>query len=396
MSEPLRVLCLDIEGGYGGSSRSLYYSLKHIDRTRIVPTVWCRRDGPIRAMYAALGVPVEVVPGLPKASALRDLGPNLVQSAQHTIEFWRARNGTLDRLTSAAHEHDLIHFNHEGFAALAAWLRRATHRPATMHIRTQVAPTAFSRLQMKMINRAVDAVVFITPNEEATFRSLGGAAPGKVIFNIVEGAPDAGPHPGVPRDGRLRVASLSNAALVRGTDRLLDLARALAEMGRRDIVFVMAGDMTLKGSWPGDLAAVATCGGTLEDAAQEMGLSSYFVFLGHVPDPERVLAASDLLIKPTRDANPWGRDIIEAMAAGKPVVSLGTDTTFVETAATGILMQQFEPEAMAAALAGLADDRPRLATLGRNAAERVGRLCSGPDRAHDLADLWCSVASGKH
>ena len=31
-ARPIRVLCLDIEGGYGGSSRSLYFSLQNMDR----------------------------------------------------------------------------------------------------------------------------------------------------------------------------------------------------------------------------------------------------------------------------------------------------------------------------------------------------------------------------
>ena len=62
MEAPMRVLCLDIEGGFGGSSRSLYYLLKHLDRGRVAPTVWCRKPGPIQERYEALGIPVAVMP----------------------------------------------------------------------------------------------------------------------------------------------------------------------------------------------------------------------------------------------------------------------------------------------------------------------------------------------
>jgi len=384
----MRVLCLDIEGGYGGSSRSLYYALKHMDRARVAPAVWCKRKGPIQPLYEAAGIPTEVLPGLPKASALRGLAPNLWQTAQHGLEFWRARSNTLDRLAEAAGRHDLVHFNHEGFASLAWWLRRRADVPATMHIRTQVLPSVFSRLQMRLISQAVDRAVFITPNEQATFRALGGSTPGRVILNVAEVGPPAEPHPAVPRDGRLKVASLSNASVLRGTDLLIDIAQALAAADHLGILFVMAGDMRLKGSWPGNLAPIAARGGTLQDAVNEMGLSESFVFLGHVPDPERVLAACDLLLKPTRDANPWGRDILEAMAAGKPVVSIGTDATFVESDTTGVLLGEPDAVKMAAAIAALAADRSRLAALGRNARERVALLCNGPARARDLADLW--------
>lgn len=396
MIKPLRVLCLDIEGGHGGSSRSLYYSLKNMDRTQIEPTVWCRRDGPIVKRYAELGIPVAVLPDLPKFSSLPKASRNLWQLGGHLRAFARAhRSGTLGRLRDAARRHDLVHFNHEGFASLALWLRRQRVGPATMHIRTNVQATAFARLQMRSISAAVDHVVYITSHEEKTFRSLGGSAPGQVIFNIAEVADDASPHPLVPRDGRLVIASLSNAAYLRGTDRLLDLAAALARAGRKDVLIVSAGDMTLKGGdWDSDLRAISAKGGTLADAARKRGLDEHILFLGHVPEPERVLAASDLLIKPTREANPWGRDIIEAMAAGRPVLSVGEDQTFVETGATGILQRTFDADALAAEIARIADDRAELNRLGENARRRVGSLCSGPDRAHELLELWQRTVAG--
>jgi glycosyltransferase involved in cell wall biosynthesis len=391
---PLRVLCLDIEGGHGGSSRSLYYALKHIDRGSITPTVWCRRDGPIRRMYAALDIPVEVRPDLPKASALPKVTRNLWQLALYLQDFVRSqRRGTLRALEATVSTHDLVHFNHEGFAGLALWLRRQTARPATLHIRTNVHPTPFARLQMKAISAAVDHVVFITPNEERTFRSLGAKTPGTVIYNIAEPTPGATPHPSIPQDGRLVIASLSNASYLRGTDRLLDLAEALKRRGRDDVLIVSAGDMQLKGSeWPGDLGAIASIGGTLEDAAAARGLAGRILFLGHVSDPESVLAGSDLLIKPTRESNPWGRDILEALAAGKPVLSVGSDQTFVETGVTGILQPRFDADDLAADIANLANDRPLVFALGAAARARIAELCGGKARARDLAQVWLSAA----
>lgn len=393
---PLRVLCLDIEGGHGGSSRSLYYALKHIDRGSIAPTVWCRRDGPIRRMYAELDIPVEVRPELPKASALPKATRNIWQLGQHLRDFVRSKwGGTLRDLEEAVSRHDLVHFNHEGFAGLALWVRRQTGTTATLHIRTNVQPTPFARLQMKAISAAVDHVVFITPNEERTFRSLGGTAAGTVIYNIALPAPDAIPHPRIPKDSRLVIASLSNASYLRGTDRLLDLAEALKRRGRDDVLIVSAGDMQLKGSeWPDDLGAIAARGGTLEDAATARGLAGCILFLGHVSDPESVLAASDLLIKPTRESNPWGRDILEALAAGKPVLSAGSDQTFVETGVTGILQPHFDADGLAGEIARLADNRAAVAAFGAAARERIAELCGGEARARDLARVWLT-ASGR-
>lgn len=391
MTRPLRVLCLDIEGGHGGSSRSLYFSLKHMDRSLVTPTVWCRRDGPIVQRYKEIGIPVSVHPGLPKASALPLLSRNLVQLAGHAIDFGRARE-TLRQLAEAAIEHDVVHFNHEGFAVLGRWLKSRTHTPITFHIRTNVVPSLVARQQMRLISRAVSAVVFITSNEERTFRALGGTSPGRVIFNVVEPVSSASPHSGIPRDGRLVVSSLSNAAWIRGTDRLLDIAEELRHQGSRDVILAVAGDMRLNGSWPGDLGAIARRRGTLIDAAKERGLQDLLIFLGHTSEPERILAATDLLVKPTRESNPWGRDIIEALSAGVPVLSVGQDQTFVESGKTGWLQPEFDAAELATRLMALAADRDEIARMGEAARQRVALLCNGPGRARELYEVWTSVS----
>ena len=41
----LNILFLDIEGGHGGSSRSLFNTLKNINKKKIRPIVICKKDG---------------------------------------------------------------------------------------------------------------------------------------------------------------------------------------------------------------------------------------------------------------------------------------------------------------------------------------------------------------
>ncbi|MGQ0671751.1 MAG: glycosyltransferase family 4 protein [Hyphomicrobium sp.] len=387
MRSPLRVLCLDIEGGYGGSSRSLYYLLKNVDRALVEPTVWCRRQGPIQDRYGELGIPVEVAPVMPKASALPKLSRNIVQLGGHAVDYVLGRS-RLAAMGEAAANFDVIHFNHEGLATFAYWMRRRVGKPQTMHIRTNVVPSIFSRAQMRVISSSVDTVAFISENEQRTFIGLGGTSPGRIIHNVVEAPREDIESPARKSGDPIIVASLSNAAWLRGTDRLFEVAAILARRGRKDVQFLFAGDDTLSGSWPGPFEAVARNTKSLPEAARALGLTEYFKFLGHVPDPERVVAASDLLIKPTRENNPWGRDILEAMAAGKPVLSVGRDATFVETGVTGVLQHAFDAETLADEILALAADREKLARLGVAARERVLRLCDGPSRARDLADLW--------
>ncbi len=390
-SLPLRVLALDIEGGFGGSSRSLYESLRQMDRARIAPEVWCRRAGPVRRLYEAIEVPCRVTPDLPKVSSLPRLSRNLYVYAKAFAEFARARALRAQLLDAVGSRFDLVHFNHEALFLLARWLHPRTRAPLTMHIRTRLADNVFSRWQIREISGSTDHLVFITENERDNFTRLGGTVPGDVIFNIATPPAAMTPHPAVPADGRLKIASLSNFAWVRGTDRLAGVARALAELGRRDILFVVAGDMRIPRSAPGALGRVARWGGTLAEYVVEQGLADMFLFLGHVAEPERVLAACDVLVKPTREDNPWGRDIIEAMAAGKPVLTVGRWDKFVSDGETGVLQREFDAAALARDIARLADDRQALAAMGAAARERVGRLCNGPQRARELLAVWEDV-----
>ena len=48
----------------------------------------------------------------------------------------------------------------------------------------------------------------------------------------------------------------------------------------------------------------------------------------------------DILITPTREYNPWGRDILEAIANGKAVISVGNYDKFVNKN-TGLLLNEF-------------------------------------------------------
>ncbi|MGD9537692.1 MAG: glycosyltransferase family 4 protein [Alphaproteobacteria bacterium] len=386
----LRVLCLDGEGGYGGASRSLYESIAHMDRGAVSPVVWCARQGPVVARYQALGVPCTVEPLMPRFSALPRLSRNLYGLARAALAFRKARP-FLARLAEAAGQADVIHFNHEGLFLLARWLGRRSGTPIVMHVRTNLVDTWVARWQSRLIGRVAGWLVFITENERDNFTRLGGdASRGRVILNIVRPpAEGIAPHPGVPADGRFNVAALANFALVRGTDRLLDIAAELKRRGRTDIRLIVAGDMTLRGRLPAALKA----GGTMEAAARARGLDGLMLFLGHVAEPERVLKAAHALIRPSRGDDPWGRDVLEALAAGLPVIATGRYDRFVESGATGILLERYDTGAAVDAIIGLADDRARAAALGAAGRARVLALCDGAPRAADLLAVWREAAS---
>jgi glycosyltransferase involved in cell wall biosynthesis len=387
----LRVLCLDIEGGYGGSSRSLYELVRHLP-AEVAVEVWCRRQGPIQQRYAALGIPCRVTADMPHISSLPRVSRNLYAYGRFLLR-WKAGLPFRRALASAASRFDVVHFNHEGLFLLARWLHRQRSRrkaaALTAHVRTCLPPSAFSRWQFRALAGAVDRLAFITENERRRAELLSGTSlDGDVIYNVAAPPPVAA-HADLAVDPRFKVAALGNYAFVRGIDRLVDVA---AEIKGRDrssgIVFVVAGNMALPRSLPGLLGEVGRRGGDLADYAAAKGVAGMFRFLGHVSEPEAVLAGCDMAVRPSRQGDPWGRDVIEAMAQARPVLATGSYSRFVETGVTGLLHGEFDPSQWADDILALAEDPSRVRMLGQAAQWRVLSLCDGPARAADLARLW--------
>ncbi len=393
----LRVLCLDIEGGHGGSSRSLHGVLAAIDRTRVEPEVWCRSPGGL-SFYTRIGVPCRVEPELPRFSAgsyrLRD---NLSQLRRSIPGFLRARSLVWRLAETIEHCFDVVHFNHTAFFLLARWLRRYTRKAFVMHLRTQTPNSFLGRWQARTIQRTMTGCVFITENEASHHASLCPSLRGQVIYNpFVDAAVEPLPSELMPDvRGRTVIASLGNYSWYRGIDRLIDVARVLKKRERRDILFAVAGDMRLSATLPGILGEVGARGGTLADVAAHYGVEDAFTFLGHISAPERLIVASRAVVTLTREANPWGRAVIEALGLGRPVLGIGTWSRFIEHGATGFLYPHFDAKQVASDIIRLADEPAYAATLGAQGRTRILQLCNASDRAADLLGVWEKAAESE-
>ena len=229
-NSPLRILCLDIEGGHGGSSRSLFALLRHIDQKGLELEVVCRRDSMLVERYRNLDILCQIMPSLPKVSSLAQFSRNLIVYGRFVRDLLRGRRAMIELADAINDRFDLVHFNHEAYFLLARWLRRRTKVPFVMHLRTNLQNTLFARWQERLIGATVDHLVFITEFEGKTFHRLGGRGEGTVIHNVAE-TPDIAVKPLSIFNGdeRFKVFCLANYSWDKGLDRLIDVALALAD-----------------------------------------------------------------------------------------------------------------------------------------------------------------------
>lgn len=379
---PLRTLHVDIEGGWGGSSRSLYELIRRFDRDRIAPLVAHRESGPVEARYAAIGVPTARVPEIgsyvPRArKALR----NLVAS----VPRLRRLDAAAEALAGLARAHraDLVHLNYEGLFLLAGKLKRRTGLPMAIHCRAHLPESLWGRWVARTVAREADHVFFISPQEKARFEALVGdsAVPREVVWNIAPPLVAPNAKHAVPE-----AIYLGSIDPEKGTDRLIDIAAALESAAAPPLLIAVYGRARAQPRY-------------LESLRRRVAaarLDDRIAFRGHTAEPEQVLAGAFALIRPSRTNDPWGRDVIEATSFGVPVLATGSFDGVVEPGVTGYLFDPFDAEAMAARLMDLLAQPELRARMSAAARQKGARQFSGDRQVEAVTAAFMSLVSRSH
>ncbi len=104
----------------------------------------------------------------------------------------------------------------------------------------------------------------------------------------------------------------------------------------------------------------------LETLSNNLGLSECVIFTGFRKDIEDVFASFDVFVHTSVSQESYGRTILEAMAAGKPVVAFndGGPRELVKDGLTGFLVPPSNIELMAEKISGLIRDECLSARMG--------------------------------
>jgi glycosyltransferase involved in cell wall biosynthesis len=368
-----RILFVAHSAQRGGAEYCLDTTLRHLDRARFEPVVVFPHEGPLADSARELGVEVVIVPLCHWLCFGRDAW------------YWKhlavdcAANIVRIRRLIERRGIDLVYTNTSAIfeGALAARWARVPH---LWHVHEVLSTGAGldPLLPMGWLRRSIrklsSLVVFESHAAQRAFESHTPLAQAAVVHNSLR--LPAGPSP--DRDAARRELGLAEGQIAIGfIGQLIDrknpllLVEAIRQLGRQDVVGLFVGE--------GPLSA------DLDRAIAAAGIASQIRRLPFQADVRPMLSALDILALPSREES-FGLVLVEAAAHGKPVVacrSQGPCEIIVE-GETGLLVEQDDPAALAAALRQLVESPDLRATLGAAGQSDVAQRFDGATNTRRL------------
>jgi glycosyltransferase involved in cell wall biosynthesis len=333
--------------GFGGAEQALLTLIAGLNRQYWQPVLIHHPDpglAPLLTGARQLGVPLWAVPRMPEGKQ------GAVRVPQFVRELWRKR-------PTVFHAH-LTWPRACKYGLIAAMLARVPAIVVTEQLFVKVPWNRLAYLQQRLIAAGVDRYIAVSREVARRLRQTY-QIPGRkiqVIHNAVSVASFTRPdHAAL----RLQWLGTTNRPVIltparldkqKGHSYLLEAATQVP-----DALFVLAGDGAERRA--------------LETQTRALGLEQRVIFLGYRQDIPDLLASCDLFVLPSLfEGLPLS--VLEAMAAGKPVIASaigGTDEAVVH-GETGLLVPPGDSTALAAAVRTLLADpalAQRLAAAGK-------------------------------
>jgi glycosyltransferase involved in cell wall biosynthesis len=326
----VRVLIVNSTLHVGGAERVAALIAQHVKRESFeVRACYLKECGIVGDEMRAAGVSLFPVPGL-------------VHGKRDYLTALKLMRLIREFDIDIVHTHDMHGFMD---AAVCRILRPALRFVHTFHFGNYPQRSTRYRMIEQVLWRVPDALVAVGNRQEHAIRELYGI-PARRITTIWNGVTPPQGHvtsqcrERLARDSRPVIASISTLIPQKGIEYLIDAA-ALLRDAAVEFQLVIAGDGHLKSE--------------LTKRVSDRGLEQHVHFWGWIPNAaEQLMPLCDIFVQ----SSLWEAMsvvILEAMAAGKPIVAtqVGDNTEVIADGVSGLLVPPKNPVALAGALESL-------------------------------------------
>jgi len=335
----------------GGAEKSLLDLLDCLDRERFCPAAALPDEGTLKQELEARDVPSSIVAFRRFKRTLNPLRLGMYSASWQTCS--RALARVADERDTA-----LVHANGDAAQIYAYPLKRRRALPIVWHVRDL---TALRIVRRKMAPSA-DRII---ATSQAVRDMLAGEGLPESKIRIVLNGIDTAPFESVPpaQEGPPTVGMIANYYPWKGHEDLLRAAQLVVKEVPEARFVVVGSD--LFGDQPEYERA-------LLELRKELGLEQTVGFQGQSSDVPSALAGWDVVAVPSH-GEPFGRCVVEGLAAGRPVVAwnVAGPAEIIDDTETGRLVEPYDIDAFARALTGLLSDRAlcrQMGELGRRVA----------------------------
>ena len=368
MPDPVyKILYIDHTAQLSGAELALLNLIRHLDTSRFAPAVLLFTDGPLADQLRRAGIPVHILAldseinnttrhAAGKSSALK-IG-KLFKMLRFILKLRRA--------ISESNPH-IVHANSLKADILGGIAGRLAGKPVIWHIHDRFTEDYLPRRVVKIMRRLLRVIPrAVIANSRATAETLllHPAKPAIIAYPGIDPLPLLPVPPPSPapdttvnsvRPSR-RVIMVGRICPWKGQD-IFIRAAALIHPQLPDVRFEIAGSA---------LFGEHIYENQVRQLVQTLGLQNVVSFLGFRSDVPELISQADLLVHASTTPEPFGQVIVQAMAAGKPVVATrggGVPEIVLETK-TGLLVPMGDPSAMAAAIITIMNNPDQAKAMG--------------------------------
>jgi glycosyltransferase involved in cell wall biosynthesis len=363
----MKVLFLDQTGELGGGELSLLALVQHLP---CQSTVLLFQNGPLKPLLEQAGIAVEIV-----ETARAAIAVGRGEGLGNSLKSVPAVLGLVWQVARRCRDHDIIYANSQKALVVGALASALTRRPLVWHLRDILDAAHFSdtmrRVAVRMANWQARQVIVNSKATGAAFIRLGGDS--RRVSLAYSGVDDT-PFSALLTD---QIAAI-RAELEPGPRRLIGVfGRLAAWKGQSVFIEAMAQFPDALGIIVGaPLFGEEAYAAELERKVEALGLRDRIRFLGFRRDIPALMQAMDVIVHSSIAPEPFGRVVVEAMLAGKPVVAsaAGGVLEIIEHGKTGWLYEPGDARALATALRDVLTDQARagqIAAAGRDHAQRT-------------------------
>ena len=371
---PAARLCYVSPVGFvGGAELSLLDLLTHLDRDRFHPEVVCLGEGPLVDHLTALGVPSRVWPMGQAVARLSLRGKR--SGLGRLLPAIPGALGQVARLAAYLRKAGvrLAHTNGMKAHVIGGLAARLARVPVVWHVRDFLGQ---GRLEDLVFWLGARVPVRIITNSQAVARTWWerGVSPSRVV--AVHNGVDVERYEG--RDGDAFRVSLGIPAGVplvgligmlapwKGQMEFVEAAR-LVFRSAPQTRFVIVGEEPYLTDGHGGFAE------SLQRRVMELGLGHAVFLPGYRRDVPEVLAALDVVVHASTAPEPFGRVLVEAMAARRPLIAAdcGAVREVVGDGDAAVLVPPGAIASLAEAMLALLKDPERRAALAEAGWARV-------------------------